>query len=158
MLNGPAPGLAGIVLKSLAILLFWLVAADLAGVVACLVFDIAPLRYDSGALPYAIWFVLGVFTGLVALGSAAEAASGEGQEDWGRRPGAARIANIVFAAGAALLLGLGLVFNAIWWSQGVNGEYFVPDSAPHTITFFVSVLAGMLLARHALVEERKTLP
>mgnify|MGYP003575310145 CR=1 FL=1 len=158
MLSAPAPGLAGIILRSLAFLFFWLVAADIGGVLACLVFDIAPLRYDSGALPYAIWFVLGIFTGLIAFGTAAEAAAGDGNEDWGRRAGAGRIANIVIAAGAALLLALGLFFNAIWWSQGVNGEYFVPDSAPHTITFFVSVLAGMVIGRHALVEDRKTQP
>ena len=148
----------GIVARTLAILLFWLIAADIVGVVACLVFDVAPLRYDSGALPYAIWFVLGVFTGLIAFGTAAEIASGEGQVDWGRRPGAKRLANIVLAASIALLLGLGLFFNAIWWSQGVNGEYFVPDSAPHTITFFASILLAMLIGRHTMVEERKTLP
>jgi hypothetical protein len=111
------------------------------------------LRFDSGALPYAIWFVLGIFTGLFAFGGAAEGASGPGEGDWGARPGAGRVANIVLAAGAGLLVALGLFFNAIWWSEGVNGEYFVPDSAPHTVTFFVSVLAGMWLGRHAFVEE-----
>ena len=157
MLSPPEPGSAGIVLRSLAFLFFWLVAADIGGVLACLILDITPLRYGSGALPYAIWFVLGIFTGLIAFGTAAEAAAGDGNEDWGRRAGAGRIANIVIAAGAVLLLGLGLLFYAIWWSQGARGEYFVPDSAPHTITFFVSVLAGMLIGRHALVEKRTTL-
>jgi len=32
----------------------------------------------------------------------------------------------------------------------VEGEYFVPDSMSHTLTFFAAVFAAMLAARAAL--------
>jgi hypothetical protein len=145
----------GTILKSLAVLIFYLIAADIIGVIACFLFDVAPLRYDSGALPYAIWFLLGVFTGFIVLGAAGDWASAEGRGDWDSRPGAARTANIVVATSFAAMLALAAFFNHIYWSRGVAGEYFVPDSAPHTITFFVSILLAMLIGRHALVERPK---
>ena len=145
-------GLPGTILKTLAVLIVYLIAADIIGVIACFLFDIAPLRYDSGALPYAIWFVLGVFTGFIALGAAGDWASAEGKGEWDSRPGAARTANIVVATSFAVLLALAAFFNHIYWSRGVAGEYFVPDSAPHTITFFVSILLAMLIGRRVMVE------
>jgi hypothetical protein len=148
---------AGIALRTLALMLFWLVLADVAGVLVCFVLDVAPLRYDSGALPYAIWFVLGAFTGFIAFGTAGEQTAPAGEGEWGTRQGARRSANIVVATGFALLPALGVLFNHLWWSRGVNGEYFVPDSAPHTITFFVAILLAMLIGRHAMVEERAPL-
>lgn len=158
MLREIEPSASKIVLKTSGILLFWLVLAVIAGVVACLLFDVAPLRRKSDALPYAIWFVIGAFTGIFAFSGAAESLSGEGKGEWGTRPGARRIANLILATSLASLVGLGLFFHAIWWSQGVDGEFFVPDSAPHTIIFFVTVFLTMLLGRHLFVEERKTLP
>jgi hypothetical protein len=143
-----------IMLKTLIVLGFHLVAANLIGVIACLLFDVAPLRFDSGALPYAIWTVLGIFTGFIVFGAAGEWAAPEGKGEWSGRPGAARTGNLVLATGLAGMAGLGLLFNGLWWSRGVHGEYFVPDSAPHTITFFGSTALAMLIGRHAAIEER----
>ncbi|WP_129791388.1 hypothetical protein [Sphingosinicella sp. CPCC 101087] len=143
-----------IMLKTLVVLSFYLAAADLIGVVACFLFDVAPLRFDSGASPYAIWSVLGIFTGFIVFGAAGHWASRAGKGEWSGRLGAARTGNLVLATGLAGMAGLGLLFDRLWWSRGVDGEYFVPDSAPHTITFFGSTALAMLIGRHVAVDER----
>jgi len=44
--------------------LIWLVVCDVVGVTVDFLSDVLPLRGVSAALPYAVWFVLGVFCGL----------------------------------------------------------------------------------------------
>jgi hypothetical protein len=137
-------------LKTLVVLVAYLVAADILGVIACVIFDVAPIRGNSGALPYAIWFVLGVFVGFIALGTAGAWAADAGEQDWMERPGGLAVGNRVLASSLVILLGLGAFFWWLYWSRGVAGEFFVPDSMPHTIVFFVSVLGAMLVARSTL--------
>jgi hypothetical protein len=137
-------------LKTLVVLVAYLVAADILGVIACVIFDIAPIRGNSGALPYAIWFVLGVFVGFIALGTAGAWAADAGEQDWMERPGGLAVGNRVLASSLVILLGLGAFFWWLYWSRGVAGEFFVPDSMPHTIVFFVSALGAMLVARSTL--------
>ena len=48
------------------------------------------------------------------------------------------------AAGALILAALAALFWKLYWSRDVAGEYFVPDSAPHSILFFLAVFGGML--------------
>lgn len=148
--------------KVLVVLLGYLIVADIIGVVVCTVFDIAPLRYKSGLLAYAIWFVLGVFTGLLAYNMAGAWASPapeqeqpekpeKPEQDWTTRPDAMRIGSRVLWTSIVILAALGAFFHWLYWSRGVAGEYFVPDSAPHTILFFASVVGGMLVGRLALM-------
>jgi hypothetical protein len=122
-----------------------LVVADIIGVVACTLFDVAPIRgSDGAALPYVIWFVLGVFTGLTAYGLA---------EGWGGAKGAGKSAGtMIVAAGIATMGALCVLFWWLEWSRGVEGEYYVPDSMPHTIVFVVAVAGGMILSRAAFTE------
>lgn len=141
-------------LKVALILLLFLAVADVMGVVVCTLIDVAPLRHKSSLLPYAIWLVLGIFAGLFAYNAAgawaspkAEAAAGAGDVDWSARPGARRIV----AASALILAALAVLFWKLYWSRNVAGEYFVPDSAPHSILFFLAVFGGMLVARAALM-------
>ena len=145
-------------LKVAAILLLFLAVADLIGVVVCTLIDVAPLRHKSSLLPYAIWLVLGIFAGLFAYNAAgawaspkAEAAAATADLDWSARPGARRIGSQVVAASALILAALAVFFWKLYWSRNVAGEYFVPDSAPHSILFFLSVLGGMLVARAVLM-------
>jgi hypothetical protein len=140
----------GIFLKTVAALLVCLVAADLVGVVVCVVIDVAPLRYGSAALPYAIWLVLGAFAGFIAFGFAGAWASASGNEKWVDEPGAPRIGNHVLLASLIVMLALCGLFYWLYWSRGVVGEYFVPDSLPHTLTFLLAALGAMLAARSAL--------
>ena len=145
-------------LKVAAILTLFLAVADVIGVVVCTLIDVAPLRHKSSLLPYAIWLVLGIFTGLFAYNAAgawasakAVGAAGAADLDWSARPGARRIGSRIVAASALILAALAVLFWKLYWSRNVAGEYFVPDSAPHSILFFLSVLGGMLVARAALM-------
>ncbi|HEY5711207.1 MAG TPA: hypothetical protein VIT38_04860 [Allosphingosinicella sp.] len=132
-------------LRTIMFLAVWLIVFDVIGVIACVIFDVVPFRGSSGALPYAIWFVLGIFAGGITVMSAGDPPAGEGDDDWTDDADAPRKAAIVFLTSLAMLGALAAFFNHIYWSQGVEGEYFVPDSMPHTITYFVSILAPMLL-------------
>ena len=145
-------------LKAALILLVFLVVADIIGVVVCTLIDVAPLRHKSSLLPYAIWLVLGIFTGLFAYNAAGawastkpEGAAATADLDWSARPGARRIGSRIVAAAALILTALAALFWKLYWSRNVAGEYFVPDSAPHSILFFLAVFGGMLLARTALM-------
>jgi sterol desaturase/sphingolipid hydroxylase (fatty acid hydroxylase superfamily) len=142
------------IVKITATLLGYLIVADIIGVVICTLFDIAPLRYKSGMLAYAIWLVLGVFAGLLAynMAGALTAPKAEGgEQEWTTRDDAARIGSLVLWTSTVVLVALSGLFHWLYWSRGVAGEYFVPDSASHTIVFFVSVLGGMHVARLALM-------
>lgn len=145
-------------LKIAVTLLIFLVAADIIGVVVCTLIDIAPLRHESSLLPYAIWLVLGIFTGLFAYNAAGawvstrmKGAAANSDVDWSARPDARRVGGQTMAASAVILGALAVLFWKLYWSGGVAGEYFVPDSAPHSILFFLSVFGGMLVARVALM-------
>ncbi|MBX3501703.1 MAG: hypothetical protein KF889_19860 [Alphaproteobacteria bacterium] len=142
--------------KIVAALLGCLVVADIVGVIACVVIDVAPLRFKSAPLPYVIWFVLGVFTGLFAYGAAGAWTAPDADREWTEQPGAARRGMLIVAIGALVLIALGFLFHALFWSRGVAGEYFVPDSAPHTIVFFASVGASMLLFHRLLMPAART--
>ena len=146
--------------KVAVFLLLCLVVADVIGVAVSTLIDVAPLRHKSSLLPYAIWLVLGIFTGLFAYNAAgawastgAEGAAATADPDWSARPGARRIGSRIVAAGALILAALAVLFWNLYWSRGVIGEYFVPDSAPHSILFFLAVFGGMLLARTALMSS-----
>ena len=143
----------GTVLKSLVTLLICLVVADVIGVVACTLFDITPLRGSSAGLPYAIWVVLGVFAGMIHLGIAGAWASPPTEGDWTSLPGAERTAALILWSSIAILAGLAGFFYWLYWSRGVAGEYYVPDSMPHSITFFLAVTGGMWIGRLAMAPK-----
>ena len=140
--------------RVLAILLICLVVADVIGVVICTLLDVAPLRHKSALLPFAIWFVLGVFTGLIAYNASGAWASPKSETDWTNLPGAAAIGNRIVGASAVIVLILAALFHYLFWARGVAGEYFVPDSAPHTLVFLASTLGAMLVGRFALMPAK----
>lgn len=146
----------GKLLKIAAVLIGGLIVADIVGVVVCVLIDVAPLRYKSGLLTYVIWSVLGIFTGLLTYNYAGAGTSEaiipeKPGQDWTARPDAAAIGTQVVLTSVPILLSLAALFHWLYWSRGVGGEYFVPDSASHTVTFFVAIIAAMLLARFVLM-------
>jgi hypothetical protein len=149
----------GTALKSLVALLGFLVVADIVGVVVGTILDILPLRGVSGLLFYVIWLVLGIFCGLFAYNAAgawATPKAGEkvDTEDWTGLPDARRIGSVILVVGILTIAALTAFFHNLYWSRGVSGEYFVPDSMSHSIVFFLSALAGIVLARTALMPAR----
>jgi hypothetical protein len=146
----------GLIPKTVVVLLVCLVAADIAGALACTLFDILPLRFASPGVAYAIWFVFGVFCGLFAYNIAGDWSSPKGEGDWTVRPGAGRIGAGVLAVSVVIVAGLAWLFYSIYWSRGVAGEYYVPDSEPHSIVFIVAVLGAMAAGRFALMPKPDT--
>ena len=136
-------------LKTAVVLMACLILGDLVGVIACTIFDIAPIRGYSAALPYAIWFVIGVFAGFIALSGAGSWITGRG-ENWDSGPKTTALTTRIFLSALIVSAAVGAFFWWLYWSRGVEGEYYVPDSAPHTITYLVSALGAMWLGRVAL--------
>jgi hypothetical protein len=146
--------MASLILKTLLVAVGCLVAADVAGAIAVTVFDILPLRGVSAALAYAIWLVFGVFCGLFIYNIAGAWSSPKGEAgDWSARQGASRIGTGVLVTSLFLVAGLAWLFYALYWSQGVAGDDYVPDSESHSIVFLVAVLGGMAVGRFALMSE-----
>jgi hypothetical protein len=136
----------GTFLKTAIAFLVCLAIGDVIGVVACSIFDIAPIRGKSAALPYAIWFVDGVFVGLIAAFGAGTWIAGK-DDKWDEGPRARAIVTGILVSALIVALALGILFWRLYWSQGVVGEYYVPDSQPHSLTYLVSALLGMWLVR-----------
>jgi hypothetical protein len=143
----------GLTLKTIVVVLVCLVAADIAGAIACTVLDILPLRGASPAVAYAVWLVFGVFCGLFAYNIAGDWSSPSGEGDWTVRPGAERIGDGVLITSFVVVAALAWLFYGIYWSQGVDGEYYVPDSEPHSIVFIVAVLGAMAAGRFVLMPK-----
>jgi hypothetical protein len=143
----------GLILKTVVVVLVCLLLADIAGAIACTVLDILPLRSASPAVAYAIWFVFGVFCGLIAYNIAGEWSSPKGEGDWTVRPDAGRIGVGVLIVSVVIVGALAALFYRIYWSQGVPGEYYVPDSEPHSIVFIVAVLGAMIAGRFFLMPK-----
>src|SRR5882757_4300611 len=126
-------------LKIVASILGCLIVADIVGVIFCLVLDLGAGRSWSAPLPYVVWIVMGVFTGLFAYNLAGTLTASGADTEWTEQPSASRQGTIIVGVAAVVLVALGVLFYALYWRRGVAGEYFVPDSAPHTIVFFVTV-------------------
>jgi hypothetical protein len=146
----------GLILKTLVVAVICLVVADIIGALGCTFFDVLLFTGNSPALPYAIWFVLGVFCGIFIFFFAGGLASPTpAKQDWTKAPDARRIGIGMLIVTGLLLAGLSYLFYTIQWSRGVEGEYYVPDSEPHSIVFFLSVLAGMGLCLFTLPTPRE---
>jgi hypothetical protein len=136
----------GTFLKTAIAFLVCLALGDIVGVVACTIFDIAPIRGNSAALPYAIWFVLGVFVGLIAAFVAGTWIAGK-DDKWDEGPQAGAIATGIFLSALVVSVLLCVLFWKLYWSKGVEGEYYVPDSQSHSLTYLVAALGGLWLVR-----------
>lgn len=153
-------GFFGTAWRTAAVLLGLLAVTIVIGVVVCTVFDIAPLRARSAVLPYAIWLVLGIFCGLFVYNGAGGwvlEAPGEGT-DWTGNPAARQTGRVIVGISGAIIGALAFGAYTVFWSQGVNGEFFVPDSAPHSIVFFSAVFAAIAGTHHLLMPEQKRVP
>lgn len=141
--------------KTAIALIVSLVVADVIGVIACVFFDVMPIRgSDFSLLPYTIWFVLGIFVGVIAQGWAGSWLSPKG-DNWMHGPEAAAIAMRVTLFSALILAALSAFFWWLYWSRNVAGEYFVPDSMSHSLTYFLSALGAMAFFAYSLRSDPK---
>jgi len=125
-----------------------LAVADVVGVAVCFVLDVVPFRRGSTMALFAVWFVLGVFTGVIAYGQGGPRLLGGEKGDWTEREDAAKVGAGLLAVATVCLASLSLLFYLLWWRTNPEGQSFVPDSAAPTATFFGAVLGTMAFSRH----------
>ncbi len=148
-------GALGTAAKAALALTGCLIAADIAGVIACTILDILPLRFVSGPLFYTIWLVFGIFCGLLAYNLAGSWASPrEAGKDWSERFDAGRTGNVILVTSALVLAGLAFLFHRLFWRFGGGSDPYVPDSPPHSILFLAAVMGAVALARFGLMPGR----
>lgn len=127
--------------------MLYLVVFDLVGVAVSFVFEVA----DIGAAPfYALWFVLGVFCGLLNYNTAGGRAYPKLEGDWTDRDDASKTGLLVCAILLFVLIGLSFLFFSISWRGRVVTDHYVPDSMPLTLTFFAATVAATFLAHNVL--------
>jgi hypothetical protein len=127
-----------------------LAVADVVGVAASFVLDIAPMRHKSAGLGYAIWFVLGAFAGVVHYGSAVG-----GTDGWASREEARSAGFVLLGVTTAIVAGLVVLFHVSMWRQSTGPEWaVVPDHMPTTIVFLAAFLASTCVAHHAYTPDR----
>jgi len=121
-------------------------------VVASFVFEVLGVvsRNVSSALFYVLWFVLGVFCGLLNYNTAGGLASPKSEVDWTNRADASRTGLLVCGIAILIITGLSFLFFRIVWSGGAEGDYYVPDSMPLSLTFFAATAGATLLAHTVL--------
>jgi hypothetical protein len=125
--------------QSALITLLYLAVFDVVGVLASLIFDVLPLRAVSTALFYAIWFVLGVFCGVLSYSSAVS-----GRAAW-----------LVIATTALVLVALTWACTALLWQASIEASHFVPDNVPLTLVFFGATFGGTIIGHLALRPDPK---
>jgi len=135
----------------------WWIAAVIAGVAACFVMDVLPSRNDSPALVYVIWFVLGIFAGLIHFGTAMSAIKGkDGPTDWASREEGLRFGRWILAITAAYLAIISSVSYPLFWSGGGSGEWLflvVPDHMGASLTFFAALMTGAAFVHRLYLPE-----
>jgi hypothetical protein len=136
----------GRALKVAVALTVCLIAFDLVGVAACFFFDVVPLRESSAALPYAIWFVLGVFCGLFSYTGAGGWILAS-EKNWMDGPRATTTGGFIITVSTVCLAASSVVCYRLWWRGDWLGDSYVPDSGALTLTFFAATLGSMLLLR-----------
>jgi hypothetical protein len=134
------------IILTLVILLIFLVAADLLGVGVCLVGACGFLPGWSKGAAYTLWFVFGVFIGLIQYFTTAEdKPATETQAEPG--PPTKWSFLLAFIVTVAALGALTWLFYQTGWRRGVDSEdMYVPDSMSATLTLFISILVMMLFS------------
>lgn len=139
MTQGRAPSALRVAVVALVVL----VAADLVGVAASFILDVAPMRHKSAGLGYAIWFVLGVFAGFIHYGAATD----RGIEGWASRAEARSAGLVILGTSAAIVVGLSVLFHLTMWRHSTGPEWaVVPDHIPTTVVFLAAFLLSAFLA------------
>lgn len=133
----------------------WTIVFMIGCVFVLLWMDVRSGRFVSDALPYVVYFVAGIFCAIAIASSAGEfMRSRSGESFWMDDPDAHQIATRIalIDGGLTLLWALLYLVTSFGWNVA-NPEVFVPDSAPHSLTFLVAMLGGFALIWHVTVRD-----
>jgi hypothetical protein len=125
--------------------LLLLVGFDVVGVAAGFFCEtIVGPRKTSTALYYAIWFVLGVFCGLLCY----FANSGEDPKRPDTKTGLLAVLTTPLILGALCFL-----FYRLFWRLNMAPSVYVPDNEGLTLTFFITVAVAMAFTHHVETDK-----
>jgi hypothetical protein len=117
------------------------VVADLVGLLAVTILDILFGRFDSGALYYAVWMVIGVFGGIIYSSTCQQAGGGQ------YAPGDSILATSVSLVLSALLIFL-FCQSGEMLTTVAKYDYYVPGHKYVTYTFFITFVVTAFLGRN----------
>lgn len=148
-------------LKS-ASMAFWMafLFMDIVGVIGCFVLDVVPNKYHSPLMAYAVWFVLGVFAGIMNFNAAQSFYKGKDGTpvDWDSPDEARKIGGSIVAITAGYLTLLTVLSYLLFWSSfsTLETEFLVvPDHMGASLTFFIVFLATTAFANHLFAPTPK---
>lgn len=128
-----------------------LIAGALAGSLACFLGDLMDSASWNAATIYTVWFVLGVFLGFLHYQFAGDLCTTGSPKYWNAQEGADSIGLLIVVVSTAAISALGYVLYRAWWRNGVESdEGYVPASMSATLTFLITGVVTMWLARTAL--------
>jgi hypothetical protein len=146
-------------IRVVACTLVLIVLSDIAGAIVATIVDVlgSVLRNFGGMLIlYAIWFVLGIFTGFFIHSLGGGFASDSDKGDWTDRPGAAKTGFLVCAV--ALPIVVGLAWLSVLFS-GESDSIYVPGNTALSVTYFVAIAIGVAGAQYMVSSSKpKSLP
>mgnify|MGYP000916832948 CR=1 FL=1 len=137
----------------------WFVVSVVIGVAACFVLDVVPHKYFSAPQVYAIWAVLGIFSGFLHFSfSQAQLKGTDGATDWASREEARRLGGHILLITAAQITGIAAICYPLFWSSQSNLEVLflvVPDHMGASLTYLVLMLATTAFANHLFMPSAR---
>ena len=129
-----------------------LVVFDIIGVAMCFYFEVfVSSRQTSAALYYTIWFVLGVFCGVIIYVAGGGLVSPETKGDWTTRGDARKTGLLVILTTSVVLAALSFAFYRLTWRlSNLADSHYVPDSISHSLTFFITIFASTIFGHVTL--------
>jgi hypothetical protein len=132
--------------KVASLTLFWLLIFDLVGAVVSFVLDVLESEDGTRESFYLIWFILGVYCGMLTYQGACGMLTYQGASESLRsgggtggtsREGAIGTGRLVLSTMLVVLVALLVAGYRYLWPAGSSA--YVPDSESLTITFFVGI-------------------
>ena len=126
-----------------------LIFADIAGVVMSFILDVLfslPVRGAGTSAFYAVWFVAGVFAGMLGYMYAGGVAYPRVKVDWTSVEGASATGRLVCTVVVILVAVLAYPLYLI--SGDASDDYFVPDNGPLTVVFLVAFVGATFFAHY----------
>ena len=128
------------------------IASDIAGVMVCWYVHFTRESLASRMFDYALWIVLGFFTGFFVHYLAGFYASPDSAGIWTNRAGAATTGRFVCGVMIPVLIALALA-SLLW--DGSSDSSYVPGNHALSIAYFAAIAAGLALAQYILSDSSK---
>lgn len=154
--KAPPASLLTRLFRVMACTLGLIVLSDIAGAVVTTIVDVLSSvfrNFGGMMIMYAIWFVLGAYTGLFIHDMGGGFASGSVAGSWSDRPGAAKTGLLVCSV--ALPIVIGLAYLALLFSWDSESVY-VPGNTNLSVDYFAAITIGILGSQYMASSQSKS--